>query len=114
VSILRKEIIVFKLKECRGKSDITPRVSKKGESKSEIIGVSVTSMEKSALEELAAETERSVSYWAGKFMREGWENHKRATGGQSPQAKSGDHPETIKARNAHKIGADTKKNSKAS
>jgi hypothetical protein len=81
VSILSKEIIILKLKESRMVFDITMRVSKNGESKSETVGVAVTSTEKVALEKLAGETERSVSYWVGKFMRDGWAAYNRATGG---------------------------------
>jgi hypothetical protein len=117
VSILLQEIIVLKLKECRMVFDITMRVSKTGESKSEIIGVSVTAKEKAELEKLAADTERSVSYWAGKYMREGWAAHKGAESKGEGAVESLEQalPPVITARKVHTIGKRAaKKNSKAS
>jgi hypothetical protein len=99
---------------------IRMRVSKSGESKSEIIGISVTAREKAELEQLAAETERSVSYWAGKYMREGWAAHKNAEskGGKDEGAIESLEPklpETITARKVHAIGKkDAKNKSRAS
>jgi hypothetical protein len=55
-------------------------VANKGESKSATIGVAVTPTEKTDLEKLAHETDRSVSYWVGKFMRDGWAAYR---GGQN-------------------------------
>lgn len=69
--------------------DITMRVSKHGESKSATIGVAVTPTEKTALEALADSTERSLSYWVGKFMRDGWAIYSAETGGEGADEAGG-------------------------
>lgn len=67
------------------------RVSKNGESKSETVGVTATPTEKVALEKLAVETERSVSYWVGKFMRDGWAAYNAGRRGGDEENGNGDN-----------------------